>query len=149
MQRFETGDVLTFSKCEVTLISHNILHLRIFVNLHFEVEDILESFELINRLRGDRKFGNIVESGKNTSYGPGVHEIGAKPEMNVFTLAEAIIVHSLPQKLIGNFYMQLMGKSKIPTKMFSDFPSACSWLARTLENLEKSKKKKSLKPNRV
>ena len=42
-------------------------------------------------------------------------------------LADAFVIHSLPQKLIGNFYLKFH-KPTIPTKLFTSEEKAISWL---------------------
>lgn len=42
-------------------------------------------------------------------------------------LADAFVIHSLPQKIIGNFYLQFH-KPAIPTKLFSTKEKAIEWL---------------------
>lgn len=48
---------------------------------------------------------------------------------NEFKTAEAILTNSLPQSVIGNFYMRLVKKSNSnPIKLFRDEEKAISWL---------------------
>lgn len=48
---------------------------------------------------------------------------------NEFKTAEAILTNSLPQSVIGNFYMRLVKKSNgTPVKLFRDEEKAIAWL---------------------
>lgn len=46
---------------------------------------------------------------------------------NIHGKADAFIIKSLPQKIIGNFFLKFH-KPKIPTKLFSDYTKAIKWL---------------------
>jgi hypothetical protein len=41
--------------------------------------------------------------------------------------ADAFVIHSLPQKILGNFFLKFKQPS-IPTKFFSSEKSAIEWL---------------------
>ena len=46
-------------------------------------------------------------------------------------IASAIIINSLSQKLLGNFYLKI-NKPNEPTKMFSDKKKAIEWITKII-----------------
>lgn len=46
---------------------------------------------------------------------------------NKYGKADAFVLHSLPQKIVGNFYLQFY-KPPIPTKLFTSEKKAITWL---------------------
>ena len=48
-------------------------------------------------------------------------------EANKHGKADAFVIHSLPQKLLGNFYLKIQ-KPSIPTRFFSSETKAIAWL---------------------
>ena len=47
-------------------------------------------------------------------------------------VADAFIIHSLPQKIIANFYMRFY-KPKLPTRFFNSEQKALEWLKKYLD----------------
>ncbi len=52
----------------------------------------------------------------------------ASEEANRFTIANAFVLHSLAQRLMGNIYLKI-NNPVTPTKMFTDEKSAIKWLS--------------------
>ena len=48
-------------------------------------------------------------------------------EGNKKGIADAFVIHSLPQKILGNFYLKFI-KPSIPSKFFSSEEKAIAWL---------------------
>ena len=69
-------------------------------------------------LRIAGKFSNIdIEVMKYLSRGRGT----------LFTLADSFVLHSMPQKLLANFYLKI-NKPVLPTKFFTETTEAEQWL---------------------
>jgi hypothetical protein len=69
-------------------------------------------------LRVAGKFSNIdIEVMKYLSRGRGT----------LFTLADSFVLHSMPQKLLANFYLKI-NKPVLPTKFFTKINEADKWL---------------------
>jgi hypothetical protein len=84
-------------------------------------------------LRVAGKFSNIdIEVMKYLSRGRGT----------LFTLADSFVLHSMPQKLLANFYLKI-NKPVLPTKFFTKITEADKWLrALDHEELERMHKLK-------
>ena len=46
---------------------------------------------------------------------------------SLYSLADGMVIHNLPQKIIANFYLKMNKPSK-PTRFFSDEEEALKWL---------------------
>jgi hypothetical protein len=76
-------------------------------------------------LRVAGKFSNLdIEVMKYLSRGRGT----------LFTLADSFVLHSMPQKLLANFYLKI-NKPVLPTKFFTKINEADKWL-RSLDQEE-------------
>ncbi len=50
-----------------------------------------------------------------------------KNEANKYGKADAFVIQSLPQKIIGNFYLKVV-KPSVPTRLFNSEDEAVEWL---------------------
>lgn len=93
-------------------------------------EDVLEQRKIVKELTGGRPHVILVIAGRRTSATKEAREYSAKnrPEGR---LAEAILIKSLPVRLMGQFYINF-NKPKVPTKMFEKENEALIWLNKYL-----------------
>ena len=65
----------------------------------------------------------------------------------LFTLADSFVIHSMPQKLLANFYLKI-NKPVLPTKFFTEIAEADKWLqSLDKEELQRMHKLKILQFN--
>lgn len=89
-----------------------------------ETKDILTALASIN----DGKKSLVVNvAGKNTTATREARSYSASEEAGQHTIADAFVVNNLPQKLLGNFYLNL-NKPFINTKIFNKLEEAIVWL---------------------
>jgi hypothetical protein len=80
-----------------------------------------------------RKFGKghpvplLRIAGEHSHIEDGVREFAASPESQEPILADAIVVRSLAQRILGNFYLKA-NKPVRPTQLFSTVAAAEEWL---------------------
>lgn len=89
-----------------------------------ETKDILTALESINN---GRKSLVVNIAGKNTTATREARNYSATEEAGKFTLADAFVVNNLPQKLLGNFYLNF-NKPFVNTKIFNKTEEAIVWL---------------------
>jgi hypothetical protein len=85
----------------------------------------------LGKFGGGKKYPLLLEGGKLTNVNLEARKFVAEKDSNPYSSAEAIIVKSLPQRLIGNFYMKF-NKPGRPTKLFPNEAEAVIWLKRFL-----------------
>jgi hypothetical protein len=66
--------------------------------------------------------------GKRTTANADVREFAASKAAQKNIVAEAIVIHSLSQRIVGNFYLK-MNRPEKPTQLFSSVKEAEAWLS--------------------
>lgn len=94
-----------------------------------ELEDMKDGYSVLHEFTKGRPMKKLLITGKRTEISKEArlfgHEQSLKHKDQV--IAEAIIVHSLYQKMIINFYTRFI-KDSYPTRFFTDYDKAKEWL---------------------
>lgn len=103
--------------------------IQIDVNPEVEVtlEEVIEGTDYIMSVVGDRKFPVLFIANEFSVPSSESRDYLAKKESLPYSLADAYVICSFPQKLIGNFYLKV-NKPGRPTKIFTDKEEAIKWL---------------------
>ena len=111
------------------MLEDNICEIVFVDRVCIELEDMKQAFELVNSFTNHKPVKKIVITGINTKISKEArffgHEASLKVKHNI--IAEAIIVHSLYQKMVINFYAKFI-KDNYPTQFFLDREKAKEWL---------------------
>ncbi|MCH2228974.1 MAG: hypothetical protein MK105_01425 [Crocinitomicaceae bacterium] len=75
---------------------------------------------------GGGKFYNIYQFGSFSDIEPEVREWAADHNGNHYTHTDAIVIESLSQKIITDFYLKF-NRPKMPTKIFYNLKKALVW----------------------
>ena len=75
---------------------------------------------------GGGKYYNIFELDSFADVDPEVREWAADSNGNTYTYTDAIVINSLPQKIIADFYLKF-NKPVSPTKIFNSLEKAVKW----------------------
>lgn len=111
----------------VSLRDDGILHVHLKESAHITLTDAQETLKAMRVVGNGRKYPVLIDSGEFVIIDPEVRVFSASEEGNIYTIADAIAYHSLPQKLSANFYMAF-NKPVVPTRTFSDKAEAIEWL---------------------
>lgn len=93
----------------------------------------LDAIQIIDKccdeLVAGRKLKRLVVAGKNTLITKEARVYGQNKsrELKNLIIAEAVVVNSLPQKMVANFYFAFI-KDFYPAKFFTDINKAREWL---------------------
>lgn len=92
-----------------------------------DLKEIKNQMEAGLKLTGGKKMPVLVDTRESFhSLSPEAKEFAAKNDMKT---AEAILVKSLHQRIIGSFFLKLASSiSNHPTKIFSNEEEAIQWL---------------------
>lgn len=82
---------------------------------------------------GGGKFFNIYQFGSFSDIEPEVREWAADNDGNHYTHSDAIVIESLSQKIITDFYLKF-NRPKMPTKIFYSLEKAIEWTNRQIES---------------
>lgn len=102
---------------------------QIDINAEAEVtlEEVIEGTDYIMSVVEDRKFPVLFIAKEFSVPSSESRDYLAKKESLPYSLADAYVICSFPQKLIGNFYLKF-NKPGRPTKIFTDKDEAIKWL---------------------
>lgn len=118
---------ISLSHSTITLREDGVLEIVVNDNVEVGVDICKELSNAYEKLLGNKKtlllhiVGNYVTMDKDArEYS--ASDIGLK-----YSIAEAFVINSLPQKMLANFYMRI-NKPAIPTKFFDNKKEAEEWL---------------------
>ena len=116
------------------LRADQIIEVRIADDHVCTVESAQQLNSMINEIRGDKPAALLHIAGRHSSVGPGVREYMASEESQLGILANAIVIRSLPQRILGNFYLRVNKPSK-PARLFTSQKEAEEWLRNFIPSL--------------
>jgi hypothetical protein len=113
--------------CSVTLRPDGIIHTHFFHQMEIDVNHVKEINQVCGELTQGRRVPMMIDGDTLTVPSEEARRFVADKDSNPYSLAEAFIVKSLPQKLIANFFMRF-NKPGRPTRMFMKQEEAITWL---------------------
>lgn len=127
MNSSDYSDYQNYEKFIFILRNDGIVHYKIKKNTMILLNDIMEHFHYFEKKYAGQKFLNIYEFEENAEIDDDARKWASDPEGNSFTIADAFVIQSMAQKLLGNFYLTFHKPVK-PTKLFNNFEDALLWL---------------------
>lgn len=127
-------DFIELNKSRVLLREDDIIHIKI------KDEEEINSAEFEDIIRAVSELGEakakciMLEAGLNSSVSSRVRSNASHPNANFLSLADAIVVKSLAQRLMANFYLKFNRPSR-PTKVFENCTDAVNWLYKVKKDL--------------
>lgn len=116
------------SVCNIYKRNDGIIQIVLFDRVDIDIEQSREMFNIIKTYsKKPKDLLVLVVAGKYTTTTKEVREFSATDEASSITFAEAIILHSLAQKMIINFILNFH-KPKRHMKMFTNENDAVEWL---------------------
>lgn len=116
-----------FEMHSVALRSDGLVLVKVKGNDEINVENVVEVVSTLEKFGNGKKFPLLIVVGEYTLPSPEARTYIATPESNPFASAEAYVIQSFSQKLVGNVYLSL-NKPARPTKMFNTEEKAVEWL---------------------
>ncbi len=116
---------ITYNKIE------RLLHVKLLENAEIELEDAIQIHRVAEQLTDGDKFMVLLDANTIVTVSKEARAFTAKQHENDGRIAEAFVVNSLANKLVGNFYINF-NKPQIPTKIFSNKEKAMIWLQSNL-----------------
>lgn len=128
-------DSLTYeySTGYITLKAEGYLFLEIKENSISTIETIRESHEIMAKLIPEGPIYILVEIGLGSDCDESIHEYVAQSEFGNRVKGQALIVHELAARLMGNLFLRHV-KRKRHIKIFSKKSEAATWLLEIMEN---------------
>jgi ribosome-interacting GTPase 1 len=128
-------DVLDFKKTKVFLREDDIVHVKLKAEQEITMDDFEEIINAVTELGMAQAQLIIFQAGYNSSVTPEVRKFASHPNANFLSRGDAIVVQSLAQRLMANFYIKFNRPSR-PTKIFDNLDEAIAWLHKVKEGLQ-------------
>jgi hypothetical protein len=114
--------------CSVTFRPDGIIHTHFHKGqFTIDVDHVKQINAVCGELTNGKKVPMLIDGDQLTIPSEEARSFVAQKDSNPYSLAEAFLVGSLPQKLIANFFMRF-NKPGRPTKMFTRKEEALVWL---------------------
>ncbi len=125
------------TKCaQITLIEKGILRVTLFQNSEIDLEESKAMQKAASEITKGQKYSALIDARVQVTLSSEAREWGSSVESLKDTIAQAILVESLANKLIGNFIIQFH-KPIAKTKLFSNETLAIEWLREQKKNFKK------------
>lgn len=115
-----------FKKHTITIYDSNILHFVMHDGETLTASDLTDSRNWTASIGGG-SYLNLIEAGTRTEIEDDMRMSSASKDENAHTIADALVVKNLSQRIIANFYLRF-NKPVKPTRVFSDAENAAFWL---------------------
>ena len=104
-----------------------ILLSEIIDNMEIDSDEAMENYEASMKLVGDRPYLSLVISAPYTTMTKEAREAINDPKYYTNAVAQAIVVKSLANRLMGNFLIRIY-KQYCPHRLFNNKEEAIKWL---------------------
>jgi len=121
------NQIIQLKKIRIQQIEEGIVENYFLSGENIEVEDFQELKIKNLEIMGKRSYTVLVAAEGLTSFTREAREYVASKEYVGITIAKALLISGLGQRIIGNFYMKV-NKPNIKTRLFSDRDKAIAWL---------------------
>ena len=119
---------MEYTKCATfSLLEEGILVVRLLENSDVDLEESKQMQRKSLQMTSGKRFVSLIDARVKLNVTKESREWGSTPEAQKNMIAQAIVVTSLANKLVGNFIIQVH-KPKAKTRMFSDESQAIAWL---------------------
>lgn len=110
----------------VSLIEPNIINTNIILKYTVTLDQAKLLLDAYIKIGNGQKLPHLITASKFVIMEKEVMEF-ISAEANKYGKADAFVIHTLAQKIIGNFYLKFH-KPKVPTKFFQSKEKALKWL---------------------
>lgn len=109
------------------LLEPGLIENSIETDIDLQPEHVQQMKKANHELAAGRRYAVLVTSHPYSSFSPEARVYSARPEFVQDTIASALVIQSMAQRLVGNFYLQV-NRPHIPTRLFTDREAALEWL---------------------
>lgn len=111
----------------VSLWSNGILHTHTNAEIEVNVEICENIYQMALKITGGKSYPNLFTFTQYVIPDSESRNFMLLPKRLALSCADALVITSLPQKIIGNFYLKI-NQPSIPTSLFSKEEDAIKWL---------------------
>lgn len=122
---------ISLDRCDSIIIEPGIIVNTFKEGAMLEVSDLKATKQANLKLANGKRYGVLLSFGYLTNTTKEARELAASKDFKNDTIAIALLTHSLGQRLMGNFYLNI-NKPFVRSKLFNDEESAKKWLREVL-----------------
>lgn len=119
-------------KFEIKLYDTGVLENIVKKGQVIDVEDIKLLVKTNLTLTSNKHYAALIDGEELASFTKEAMEYSARNDISPKVLARAIMVNSLPKRIVGNFYIKIT-RPAVNTKLFNDRAKALIWLENRME----------------
>jgi len=127
MTEHKIASIKTTRCATFTLIEEGILQVCLLENAEIDIDESKLMQQVSLSITGDKKFVALIDARAEVILSKESREWGSTAEGQKNLVAQAIVVNSLANRLVGNFIIKFH-KPIAKTRLFSDKRSALLWL---------------------
>jgi hypothetical protein len=124
---------INLEKSIISLIDEHILHIHLKSNQEINLDDAQQVLAAMGSIGEGKKLPVFIDAGEFVSIDDSVRSFSASKVGNIYTIADAIAVENIAQKLLANFYLK-NDHPDVPTKIFNNKQEALGWLRQFIKN---------------
>lgn len=122
---------------EYTVIEDNIFLCKLFDNMEISAADSQENYEAIVEIAGHKPYAVLVDARVQVTITKEGMQNSTKPEMSRNLIANAILVNSLANRIVGNFIIRFNKRSADKTRLFTSEEQALKWLKEKVRHADR------------
>lgn len=128
LDQFKIIDEIKLSSADIRLLENEVIHIIIKTEQEVTIDMAKAISEGRERLSANKKRLVLYTTlSKIVIPSPEVRKYLAGADRSKYIIANALVISSLPQKIVSNFYMRI-NKPVVPTKFFDTDQAAMDWL---------------------
>ncbi len=113
----------------IHILDNGIVHIEVAGDSVVDVKHLRAQRAFFKaRFDGKNKFSILVESGYDSTLTKEAREYTSLPESNAMTLATAVVVKSLAERIIINFIINITSRQAMKIRLFDHKENAMRWL---------------------
>ena len=121
------GNKIKFTHTTIFKREDGIIEVQCGDDVNYQISHFKEMNDLSAELCEYKPQLILFKVGNYTTISNEAREYGATAEATKYSIAEAYVIRSLPQKIVANFYIRV-DKPNVPTKFFNNEYEAVEWL---------------------
>jgi hypothetical protein len=118
---------INFPTLTVILRNDGLVLVKVIANSEIDINNVTEVVGALEKIGKGKKFPLLIIVGEYTLPSAEARAYIAKAESDPYASAEAYVIQSFTQKLVGNVYLSF-NKPARPTRIFNSEEKATEWL---------------------
>lgn len=142
-------EVVDTKTAKFSMLEKDILYVVMKDDAIVDIPECIENYEATMQLTKGNRYAVLVDARHYVVLTNEARAYSSQPSQQTYTIAQAVVIASLANRLLANFLIQFHKRNKnAEMKLFNDFDLASNWLKEKIkeeqENINKLKKTKKI-----